>query len=639
MAKITYGTKAPFQNNPDIPKENKCTADDLNEIKNVVNQNYDDLETAKANIEELQNGQGTSESDITSLKNRISALETDNTNNKSNITNLQNNKVDKIEGKGLSTEDFTTALKTKLEELQNYDDTEIKKDIKEIKTEQTEQNEEIDLIANMIPTLETEEAEELNVKSSKYYGKLDLEGNTSQEVRSGKNLLNVPSNLVISVYKEIQINLKANNTYTLKFENAIAGADNNQSLITFRNTIDIVSRIINTTTTKEITVQPEQDVTNIRIYASTDYAQSAGKTKTFEKLMVYEGTDEEEYEEYGASPSSGYPSKIYNPEGNVEIKICNKNWVNYKEAETYRTQDTIEIIENGVKWSGNYYFQIPVRLQIGKKYVFSCVSNDFEDWMVKYQDGASTGRVKSGVAVQIEKETSYIYIYKKNQETVKENMLFTNIQLEQRETITDYVEHEEQEITFPLEEGQKLYKGSYLGQEKIHHVRKQIELDGTENYIAQTQINNNIFYTALQVTDMKALLQDNLISSHFKETLTPTTTEGIGATYSNYIYFGINVANIGATAEQTEPEKRNLFKNWLSKQKQAGTPVTIEYALAEEETEEMTEQQKEAHKQLQKIMTYYPETNVTNNQKALMKLTYKMNLNDAIVALQKLSIG
>ena len=54
---------------------------------------------------------------------------------------------------------------------------------------------------------------------------------------------------------------------------------------------------------------------------------------------------------------------------------------------------------------------------------------------------------------------------------------------------------------------------------------------------------------------------------------------------------------------------------------------------------EMTEQQKEAYKQLQKIMTYYPETNITNNQKALMKLTYKMNLNDAIVALQKLSIG
>ena len=35
------------------------------------------------------------------------------------------NKVDKVSGKGLSTEDFTSALKTKLEGLSNYDDTEL----------------------------------------------------------------------------------------------------------------------------------------------------------------------------------------------------------------------------------------------------------------------------------------------------------------------------------------------------------------------------------------------------------------------------------------------------------------------------------------------------------------------------------
>lgn len=36
---------------------------------------------------------------------------------------LVDEKVDKVEGKGLSTEDFTTALRNKLEALQNYDDT------------------------------------------------------------------------------------------------------------------------------------------------------------------------------------------------------------------------------------------------------------------------------------------------------------------------------------------------------------------------------------------------------------------------------------------------------------------------------------------------------------------------------------
>lgn len=556
-----------------------------------INKNQFDIDKAlNSNWDKIDNYVG-------EANNKIDILETDNTTNKTEIANL---KAD------------NETNKSNIEELQ-------------------EDIEEIDLIANMIPTLETEEAEELNVKSSKYYGKLDLKGNTSQEVRSGKNLLNVPSNLVISVYKEIQINLKANNTYTLKFENAIAGADNNQSLITFRNTIDIVSRIINTTTTKEITVQPEQDVTNIRIYASTDYAQSAGKTKTFEKLMVYEGTEEEEYEEYGVSPSTKYPSKIHNVEGNVEINICNKNWVNYKEAETYRTQDTIEIIENGVKWSGNYYFQIPVRLQIGKKYVFSCVSEDFGNWTIKYKDGTNAGLVVGGVAIQIEKETDYIYIYKKDPETLKENMLFTNIQLELEETITDYVENEEQEIIFPLQEGQKLYKGSYPGQENIHHVRKQVEFDGTEDWMLEEDENYFDYVYSVNFPDCKIGWQKS-ICTHFKN---------VNGSYA------VNIGKVGYYSDYTNTRKYfctdkatlQKWKEWLAEQKQAGKPVTVEYELEQEETEEMTEQQKEAHKQLQKIMTYYPETNVTNNQKALMKLTYKMNLSDAIVALQKLSIG
>ncbi|MDE5854432.1 MAG: hypothetical protein K2H19_05155, partial [Ruminococcus sp.] len=39
------------------------------------------------------------------------------------------NKVDKVSGKGLSTNDFTNALKTKLDSLENYDDTQIKSEI------------------------------------------------------------------------------------------------------------------------------------------------------------------------------------------------------------------------------------------------------------------------------------------------------------------------------------------------------------------------------------------------------------------------------------------------------------------------------------------------------------------------------
>lgn len=46
-----------------------------------------------------------------------------------------NNKVDKVYGKGLSTEDFTTFLKTKLESLNNYNDTELSNAIKSLQTQ------------------------------------------------------------------------------------------------------------------------------------------------------------------------------------------------------------------------------------------------------------------------------------------------------------------------------------------------------------------------------------------------------------------------------------------------------------------------------------------------------------------------
>lgn len=46
-----------------------------------------------------------------------------------------NNKVDKVEGKQLSTEDFTTLLKQKLEGLSNYDDTEIQEAVSKLRTD------------------------------------------------------------------------------------------------------------------------------------------------------------------------------------------------------------------------------------------------------------------------------------------------------------------------------------------------------------------------------------------------------------------------------------------------------------------------------------------------------------------------
>ena len=274
--KINYNNKAPFQTREDIPDENKVNAADMNEIKTAVNNNADELDTAKEDIESLQNGQGTASTDITSLKNRVNTLESDNKTNKSdisslktdnetnksdikelqednetnktNITDLQNDKVDKIEGKELSTEDFTTELKTKLEGLENYNDTEIKADIEELANEleekvdkvegkglstndfdntykekldglsnyddeevktditeldekvstleesQEEQEAEIGILMNALPS-ETQEGENINIKGTLpvKFKEFSVKGNSKQDTREGYNLLNYNS--------------------------------------------------------------------------------------------------------------------------------------------------------------------------------------------------------------------------------------------------------------------------------------------------------------------------------------------------------------------------------------------------------------------------------------------------------------
>lgn len=59
----------------------------------------------------------------------------DATYSKTEVDNLLAAKVDKVEGKGLSTEDFTTELKTKLEGLENYDDTALAKRVGDIEAD------------------------------------------------------------------------------------------------------------------------------------------------------------------------------------------------------------------------------------------------------------------------------------------------------------------------------------------------------------------------------------------------------------------------------------------------------------------------------------------------------------------------
>lgn len=74
---------------------------------------------------------------------------------KQQIADLEQNKEDKVEGKGLSTEDYTTQEKNKLASLQNYNDSEVRELISALNLRLTTLSEDFESLEARVAVLET----------------------------------------------------------------------------------------------------------------------------------------------------------------------------------------------------------------------------------------------------------------------------------------------------------------------------------------------------------------------------------------------------------------------------------------------------------------------------------------------------
>lgn len=183
----------------------------------------------------------------------------------------------------------------------------------------------------------------------------------------------------------------------------------------------------------------------------------------------------------------------------------------------------------------------------------------------------------------------------------------TKIMIEKGMVVTDYEPHQQQTEYFPLSEGQKLYKNSYLADGGIHHSRKQVVLDGTETgwYTLANQTGTNTSYFAIPISDMKkasTLICDKFIN----RAVWNTDEEGIQSIIDNYIRLRINTSRASTVAE---------LKTWLS-----NNPIIVEYELAEEEIVPYTETQKEAWEKLRHFTLFRGINNITSTANA--KITY-----------------
>lgn len=141
---------------------------------------------------------------------------------------------------------------------------------------------------------------------------LKIYGESTQSKRTGINLLNIDSDITIKGSQNFETDLEIGKTYTIKIEDIVTDNIDNSSFVfglRGENNSYIQDVRINYTTRKT-TIKPTKEVKAIKLYSGYDNTNSSSTTTTFTNMMIYEGTEEKQYEKYGISPSVEYPSDI-----------------------------------------------------------------------------------------------------------------------------------------------------------------------------------------------------------------------------------------------------------------------------------------------------------------------------------------
>ena len=331
-----------------------------------------------------------------------------------------------------------------------------------------------------------------------------------------------------------------------------------------------------------------------------------------------------------ATPYVPYNSLEFKDEGKNKFNCANSRIIyNNSNAASYeRLENGLKLISNGIQYNMIYFLVDTVKnlkdktLTLSSDILFS-KENQLTTLGLFYTDinGGNrttlfannniTSEGKYQVTGQVEEGENRDYVCIGLRPNMASNYasgdytIYDNLQVEIGEIATPYTPYQERKEYFPLAEGQKLYKKSYLADDGIHHRRKQVVLDGTENLTGYEEKTNTVS-AFLIMPDLVETQNSNILSNIFQKVIYHQDIEGIVATpfTTKLITIKINKSRL------TEASLVGI-KNWLATQYANGTPVIVEYELAEEEIVPYTETQKEAWKKLRHFKGLNGENNIT----------------------------
>lgn len=187
-----------------------------------------------------------------------------------------------------------------------------------------------------------------------------------------------------------------------------------------------------------------------------------------------------------------------------------------------------------------------------------------------------------------------------------------------------YEPYKQQTECFPLSEGQKLYKNSYLADDGIHHKRNKVVLDGSDDEgwtLFNSKKNSYNLSNFINGNGNDNSFNYPILSNYFKSDTQANVFEGVKNTIQA---LGGNVNGLYISfGKDSDINSVSLLRTFLKAKYDAGTPVIVEYELAEEEIVPYTETQKEAREKIKNMILYKGTNNISCTGK--LKIKYYTN--------------
>lgn len=629
---------ASLEGNTEIPEQEKSVLVDLisqvNSLNQTASQLVEDTETAVTNSSTvLANAETALQNANTATQNANDATTNANTatqnanvaaqNANNAVTELDNRlatKVDKVNGKELSTND--------------YDNTEKEKN----ETNRTE-------ILRRALITETGNKIELEINNQTYILTAKLYDKNNNLISTSNSIdLPLETMIVNATYnnntKKIVLTLQSGSTVEFSIADLIDGLVNET---TFNETIEELEAE-NTRLKQRVADLENNELINTVSGESIDIDDSANATIRNIKITgksIQDGT-----------PTLEEPIEIQNCSGSISLKAENKNlawngWaedfvgrINNNNLANITTKDGKKCLKFDrtaghdnidtkylfkINWKENTQYTISCKLFTEGTNALACIT-------IVYTDGTILDRRYNRI---IDNWTDFSLISEQNKTIKYLEVLYLagfnyidldTFMVEESSIPTTYIPHEEQNITFPLQDGQVLAQDDYLADDGIHHNRKTIEIT-SENVNSlgldcYKYAGNNCVYLGKRNLGWESAWNSQICLINKYKEITATSDISNGKFSTNFVLGSLLIFDERFTSI-------NVAKELL-----IGT--IIEIKQAQEIIEPYTEQQAQAWEQIKALRTYKNITHINSEDetKPTLEVTYVRDLQTVINNMQ-----